>query len=341
MADRVAVFNDGRIMQIGTPEEIYQRPKTRFVADFVGSSNVLPPDFVERYSRPAPLGQPAARGDRVAVPAGDGVAARPSCRRSYLGATNRAGRRRRRRCGCTPSCRPAQPCPPKAQAVTLAFNRARPASDGRAGMSRGAACSALRRPADPAGPRRLARRAVRPVLAPAEAAAVPDADAAGAVARHRLSRLAVRAAAAELLLDRRVLRPDQPRVHAEDLWRAAASRQSRHHPAHGDDGGAGDAGLGGRRLPDRLLRGALCARQMEGAVLSRRHAAAVVELSGQDLCLEADPRQGRHPHLAVRASCICRGCSTPGCRCRSSAAIRCRSPSPAPSSSSSMSGCPS
>ena len=44
--------------------------------------------------------------------------------------------------------------------------------------------------------------------------------------------------------------------------------------------------------------------QMEGAVLSRRHAAAVVELSGQDLCLEADPRQGRHPHLAVRASCI-------------------------------------
>jgi putative spermidine/putrescine transport system ATP-binding protein len=48
MADRVAVFNDGRIMQIGTPQEIYQRPATRFVADFVGSSNVLPPDFVSR-----------------------------------------------------------------------------------------------------------------------------------------------------------------------------------------------------------------------------------------------------------------------------------------------------
>jgi putative spermidine/putrescine transport system ATP-binding protein len=41
MADRVAVFNDGKIMQVGTPEDIYQRPKTRFVADFVGSSNVL------------------------------------------------------------------------------------------------------------------------------------------------------------------------------------------------------------------------------------------------------------------------------------------------------------
>ena len=46
MADRVAVFNLGRIMQVGTPEEIYRRPNSRFVADFVGSSNVLAPDFV-------------------------------------------------------------------------------------------------------------------------------------------------------------------------------------------------------------------------------------------------------------------------------------------------------
>ncbi len=45
MADRVAVFNDGGIVQVGTPEEIYQRPKTRFVADFVGSSNVLRAGF--------------------------------------------------------------------------------------------------------------------------------------------------------------------------------------------------------------------------------------------------------------------------------------------------------
>ena len=46
MADRVAVFDHGRIMQIGSPQDIYQRPASRFVADFVGSSNVLPPDFV-------------------------------------------------------------------------------------------------------------------------------------------------------------------------------------------------------------------------------------------------------------------------------------------------------
>lgn len=47
MADRVAVFNNGTIQQVGTPEDIYDRPQTPFVADFVGSSNVLPPALVE------------------------------------------------------------------------------------------------------------------------------------------------------------------------------------------------------------------------------------------------------------------------------------------------------
>ena len=41
MADRVAVFNHGRIEQVGAPKDIYERPRTRFVADFVGCSNVL------------------------------------------------------------------------------------------------------------------------------------------------------------------------------------------------------------------------------------------------------------------------------------------------------------
>ncbi len=48
MADRVAVFNEGRIVQIGTPHEIYEAPRTRFVADFVGSSNILPPELSAR-----------------------------------------------------------------------------------------------------------------------------------------------------------------------------------------------------------------------------------------------------------------------------------------------------
>jgi len=48
MADRVAIFNEGRIVQVGAPEEIYERPRSRFVADFVGSSNVLEPAWAER-----------------------------------------------------------------------------------------------------------------------------------------------------------------------------------------------------------------------------------------------------------------------------------------------------
>jgi putative spermidine/putrescine transport system ATP-binding protein len=49
MADRVAVFNAGKIAQVGTPQEIYDRPRTRFVADFVGSANVLPPPLAARF----------------------------------------------------------------------------------------------------------------------------------------------------------------------------------------------------------------------------------------------------------------------------------------------------
>jgi len=48
MSDRVAVFNAGRIVQVGTPEDIYERPQTRFVADFVGGSNVLEPQLSAR-----------------------------------------------------------------------------------------------------------------------------------------------------------------------------------------------------------------------------------------------------------------------------------------------------
>jgi ABC-type Fe3+/spermidine/putrescine transport system ATPase subunit len=42
MSDRLAVFNEGRIEQIGTPAEVYERPATPFVAGFVGTSNLLP-----------------------------------------------------------------------------------------------------------------------------------------------------------------------------------------------------------------------------------------------------------------------------------------------------------
>ena len=41
MADRIAVMNAGRVEQIGAPEELYERPRTRFTADFLGVSNLF------------------------------------------------------------------------------------------------------------------------------------------------------------------------------------------------------------------------------------------------------------------------------------------------------------
>jgi spermidine/putrescine transport system ATP-binding protein len=42
MSDRIAVMNQGRIEQLGTPAEMYQRPATKFVATFLGQTNLLP-----------------------------------------------------------------------------------------------------------------------------------------------------------------------------------------------------------------------------------------------------------------------------------------------------------
>jgi putative spermidine/putrescine transport system ATP-binding protein len=44
MSDRMAVFNEGRIEQVGSPAEVYEHPQTEFVAGFVGVSNVLERD---------------------------------------------------------------------------------------------------------------------------------------------------------------------------------------------------------------------------------------------------------------------------------------------------------
>jgi putative spermidine/putrescine transport system ATP-binding protein len=44
MSDRLAVFNDGQIEQVGAPAEVYEHPQTEFVAGFVGVSNVLERD---------------------------------------------------------------------------------------------------------------------------------------------------------------------------------------------------------------------------------------------------------------------------------------------------------
>ena len=41
MTDRIAVMHAGKVEQLGTPEELYERPATRFVADFIGTTNLL------------------------------------------------------------------------------------------------------------------------------------------------------------------------------------------------------------------------------------------------------------------------------------------------------------
>jgi len=86
MADRVALFNQGKVVQVGTPQEIYRCPNSRFVADFVGSSNLLPPEFVAGISgqnkwaslRPEAIRLTSAGGHEASVVA---------C--SYLGGTTR------------------------------------------------------------------------------------------------------------------------------------------------------------------------------------------------------------------------------------------------------------
>ena len=86
MADRVAVFNQGRIMQVGAPEEIYRAPRSRFVADFVGSSNVLPPEFVERLA--GRRAWASVRPESIRIVDGSGQAANV-LGSSYLGAATR------------------------------------------------------------------------------------------------------------------------------------------------------------------------------------------------------------------------------------------------------------
>ena len=63
MSDRIAVMSKGRILQIGTPREIYTRPANRFVADFIGETNFLPATL-------GPEGAEIAGGVRVALDPG-------------------------------------------------------------------------------------------------------------------------------------------------------------------------------------------------------------------------------------------------------------------------------
>ena len=50
MSDRIAVFNEGKISQVGTPAEIYERPASPFVAGFVGTSNLIGGEVAKRLT---------------------------------------------------------------------------------------------------------------------------------------------------------------------------------------------------------------------------------------------------------------------------------------------------
>lgn len=68
MSDRIAVFNHGRIEQIGTPTEVYENPVNSFVAGFVGTSNVISGDLARRIT-----GEPRAftvRPEKIAIDRG-------------------------------------------------------------------------------------------------------------------------------------------------------------------------------------------------------------------------------------------------------------------------------
>lgn len=49
MSDKIVVMKNGEIQQVGTPQEIYNEPANRFVANFIGESNILPGTMVEDY----------------------------------------------------------------------------------------------------------------------------------------------------------------------------------------------------------------------------------------------------------------------------------------------------
>jgi putative spermidine/putrescine transport system ATP-binding protein len=69
MSDRVAVFDHGRIQQVGSPQEIYERPSSRFVAGFVGTSNLLSGHVAQQL-----LGRDGTftvRPEKVRIVAGD------------------------------------------------------------------------------------------------------------------------------------------------------------------------------------------------------------------------------------------------------------------------------
>lgn len=68
MADRIAVMHDGNLRQVGPPREIYERPMSRFVADFLGTTNFIPATVQQRDGDKLNLSSPAGNMASVVFP---------------------------------------------------------------------------------------------------------------------------------------------------------------------------------------------------------------------------------------------------------------------------------
>jgi putative spermidine/putrescine transport system ATP-binding protein len=94
MSDRIAVFNNGRIEQVGTPAEVYEHPQSAFIAGFVGTSNLL-----EGAAAEAITGSPqrfTVRPEKIRIEQPDGPVGEQDCVAEgtirdvvYLGTTTR------------------------------------------------------------------------------------------------------------------------------------------------------------------------------------------------------------------------------------------------------------
>ena len=69
MSDRIAVMNEGRVEQLGSPREIYEHPATRFVAGFIGTSNLLTGEVTGTGADGAQVG--AGPQERLVLPVAD------------------------------------------------------------------------------------------------------------------------------------------------------------------------------------------------------------------------------------------------------------------------------
>ena len=70
MSDRIAVMSQGKVLQIGSPREIYDHPAERFVADFIGDTNFLPAEVLSRDGRRARLKLSSGREVAADLPEG-------------------------------------------------------------------------------------------------------------------------------------------------------------------------------------------------------------------------------------------------------------------------------